>query len=163
MKLTYQIFVVQVNIIIVRIFTPRIGYSTIRSWNPKFQTPLLGSLTENCYAYTINKSERRLINAVNTNRCACHTVHTTGRQLTVTLCSMFFQGRHLPGWSLKFMLYWFNVGPLFSTSAHHWSNTCLMSCICRAHTGRPGTHEALTQCGLKIGPASLTLFFLPVF
>ena len=42
-----------------QIVTARIGYSTIRSWTPKFHTPLLGYLPENraikasCYAYTI--------------------------------------------------------------------------------------------------------------
>ena len=50
---------IQVNIVIARIVTARIGYSTIRSWTPKFYTPFLGSLPENCvikascYTYTI--------------------------------------------------------------------------------------------------------------
>ena len=35
--------------------------------------------------------QRRLITAENTNRRACHSVHTTVRQLRVTLCSILAQ------------------------------------------------------------------------
>ena len=50
---------IEVNFVIARIVTARIGYSTISSWTPKFHTPLPGFLPENrvikasCYSYTI--------------------------------------------------------------------------------------------------------------
>ena len=63
MQLCRPNVVVQVNIVIARSVTAQIGYNTIRSWIPKFHTPLLGSLPENrvikasCYAYRFIKTE----------------------------------------------------------------------------------------------------------